>query len=103
MPTGGLAPPHLAAPGFGPGVSAFHHVGRSTAGMAAPVVVVPRTGIEPVISSVRGRRVGHSTNGAWGRAGAHPCLSGMRPGPAGVELVGLEPTAASLQVRCSSR
>ena len=56
--------PFDGAPGFGPGVSAFHHVGRSTVGGSAPVVVVPRTGIEPVISSLRGRRVGHSTNGA---------------------------------------
>ena len=43
--------------------------------------VVPRTGIEPVISSLRGRRVGHSTNGA-GQAGAGSrCPGGpARPG-----------------------
>ena len=32
VPTGGLAPPRLAAPGFGSGVSAFHHVGERAAG-----------------------------------------------------------------------
>ena len=44
-----------------------------------------RTGFEPVISSLRGRRVGQLHQRGWI-----------------VELVGLEPTASSLQVRCSS-
>ena len=96
--------PHAldGAPGFGPGVSAFHHVGRCSAGGSAPVVVVPRTGIEPVISSLRGRRVGHSTNGALLAGAGHPQLDWSWSGPAGVEPVGLEPTASSLQERCSS-
>ena len=32
VPTGGLAPPRLTAPGFGSGVSAFHHVGERASG-----------------------------------------------------------------------
>ena len=76
--------PHAldGAPGFGPGVSAFHHVGRPTAGGSTLVVVVPRTGIEPVISSLRGRRVGHSTNGALQAGAGLPVPQGgpARPG-----------------------
>ena len=41
VPTGGLAPPRLAAPGFGSGVSAFHHVGERAAGRGR---VVPASG-----------------------------------------------------------
>ena len=50
------------------------------AGGSPPAVLVPRTGIEPVISSLRGRRVGHSTNGARGSGQAPtPVSRGMGP------------------------
>ena len=61
---------------LGPACLRSTNVGGRAAGrgrVVPPAVLVPRTGFEPVISSVRGRRVGHSTNGAgsWSLSGSN--------------------------------